>query len=127
MDISDNYLLDRWHKIVFDRDWANLQDFLAEDVIFYSPVLWKPWNGRTAAWLILTSVAEIFEDFQYHRELVDGNNWALEFSARIGDFSLKGIDLIQINAADQIANFEVFIRPMNGLQALREQMAKRLA
>lgn len=127
MDKPKKPLLARWHQIIEERDWEDLQNFLAEDVVFYSPVLWKPWHGRPAAWLILTAVAEILQDFQYHRELVEGGNWALEFSARVGDLSLKGIDLIHLNEDDQIANFEVFIRPANALQALSTEMAKRLA
>ncbi|MDX1417445.1 MAG: nuclear transport factor 2 family protein [Candidatus Promineifilaceae bacterium] len=127
MNSESKPLLERWHQIVFNRDWQDLQEFLAEDVAFHSPVLWKPWYGRTAAWLILTTVADIFEDFQYHRELIDGTNWALEFSARVGDLSLKGIDLIHLNNNDEIASCEVFIRPANALQALREEMARRLS
>ena len=126
-DLTRNPFLDRWHTIVFERDWADLQDFLAEDVVFSSPVLWKPWRGRQAAWLILTTVAEVLQDFRYERELLDGRNWALEFSARVGDLSIKGIDLIQLNERGQIAAFEVYIRPLNGLQALAAVMAKRLA
>jgi hypothetical protein len=51
----------------------------------------------------------------------------LEFSARVGDLSLKGIDLIRFNDKERIQEFEVFIRPANGLQALGEEMKKRLA
>lgn len=76
--------------------------------------------------MILSNVVEVFEDFAYHREWVDGNNWSLEFSARVGEFSLKGIDLIRLNDAGLIVEFEVFIRPANALQALGEAMAQRL-
>jgi hypothetical protein len=119
--------LERWHLIVFERDWEDLQDFLAEDVVFYSPFLWKPYYGRQAAWPILTTVAGVFQDFQYHRQLVDGDNWALEFSANISELSLKGIDLIHVDENRQIDRFEVFIRPANGLQALGAEMAQRLS
>ena len=126
MDDKMNADLQRWHQIIFERDWQDLQEFLAEDVVFYSPFLWKPYHGRQAAWLILTTVADVFQDFQYHRLLVDGNNWALEFSANVGDLSLKGIDLIQLDENGRIDSFEVFIRPANGLQALGAEMARRL-
>jgi hypothetical protein len=120
-------LLDRWHHIVFERDQQDLQAMLDENVVFYSPYLWKPYHGRQAAWLILSTVSEVFQDFAYHRELVNGKDWALEFSARVGDLSLKGIDLIRLNDDGLIVEFEVFIRPANGLQALGEAMARRLA
>ena len=118
--------LDRWHRIVSNRDRQDLRAMLAENVIFRSPYLWKPYHGRQAAWLILSTVAEVFQDFTYHRELVADNTWALEFSARVGDLSLKGIDLIQLDVDGRIVEFEVFIRPANGLQALGEAMARQL-
>lgn len=118
--------LAHWHNIVFNRDMADLQAMLAEDVVFRSPYVWRPYHGRQAAWLILSTVIDVFQEFTYHRELVDGNNWALEFSARVGDRSLKGIDLIRLNDEGQIVEFEVFIRPFNGLHALGAEMARRL-
>ena len=119
--------LDHWHHIVFNRDLAALQEFLAEDVVFRSPYVWRPYHGRQAAWLILSTVLDVFQEFTYHRELIDGDNWALEFSARVGERSLKGIDLIRFDGDGRIIEFEVFVRPFNGLQALGEEMARRLA
>lgn len=124
--LSGSSHLDRWHNIVFNRDLTDLQAMLAEDVVFRSPYVWRPYHGRPAAWLILSTVLDVFQEFTYQRELVDGHNWALEFSARVGDLSLKGIDLIRLNDAGLIVEFEVFIRPFNGLQALGEEMARRL-
>jgi hypothetical protein len=118
--------LDRWHGIVLKRDGEALRAMLAENVVFRSPYLWEPYHGRQAAWLILTTVSEVLQDFAYHRELIDGHNWALEFSARVGDLSLKGIDLIRLDDDGLIAEFEVFIRPSNSLRALGVEMARRL-
>jgi hypothetical protein len=124
---TTNHLLERWHHIVFERDLQALGELLAEDIIFHSPFLWKPHAGRMAAFVILSTVIEVFQDFRYHRQLTVGQDWALEFSARVGDLSLKGIDLIRFNDQAKIQEFEVFIRPANGLQALGEEMKKRLA
>jgi RimJ/RimL family protein N-acetyltransferase len=121
-----NPYLDRWRAIVFNRDLRDLQAILAEDVVFRSPYAWRPYEGRQAAWLLLSTVLEVFQEFAYHRELVDGDNWALEFSARVGGLSVKGIDLIQLDGYGRIVEFEVFIRPFNGLQALGAAMAERL-
>ena len=126
MTISSHPHLDRWHTIVLNRDSQDLQAMLAEDVVFRSPYLWQPYYGRQAAWLILTTVSEVFQDFAYHREIIDDNNWALEFSARVGDLSLKGIDLIRLGDDGLIVEFEVFIRPANSLRALGVAMARRL-
>jgi hypothetical protein len=118
--------LDQWHHVVFERDLHALQAMLAEDVVFRSPFVWRPYHGRQATWLILTNVIEVFDDFAYHREINADLNWALEFSARVDTLSVKGIDLIRLDSQGRIVEFEVFIRPFNGLQALGAAMARRL-
>lgn len=125
--MKESSQLEQWHHIVFERDLEALSAVLAEDVVFRSPFVWKPTHGRMPTFIILSTVIDVFQDFAYHRELVDGDNWALEFSARVSDLSLKGIDLIRWNEARQIVEFEVFVRPYNALQALGQQMQQRLA
>ena len=119
--------LDLWHEIVFEKRLDILGDALAEDVVFKSPFLWKPYHGRYPSFVILSTVSEVLRDFAYHRELVVENTWALEFSANVGELSVKGIDLIELNDAGLIQEFEVFIRPANGLQALGDEMRRRLS
>lgn len=116
-----------WHEIVASKDTSRLGDLLADDVLFYSPVFWKPKQGKMAAFIILNTVIEVFEEFTYHREWINDDNWALEFSARVGEKQIKGIDLIAFDAAGKIVRFEVLIRPLNGLQALGMEMGQRLA
>jgi len=79
--------------------------------------------------LVLNTVLQVFEDFRYHRELASaqGADVVLEFSARVGDRELKGIDMIRFDDEGKIVEFEVMIRPMSGLQALGDEMKRRLA
>ncbi|MDY0162674.1 nuclear transport factor 2 family protein [Desulfobotulus sp.] len=118
--------LAQWHDVVFQRNMEALESMLAEDVMFYSPALWKPKTTRMEALALLSTVIEVFSNFTYHRELIQGNNWALEFSADVGDKSVKGIDLIEFNEEGKIQRFEVFIRPLTGLMALAQVMGERL-
>lgn len=118
--------LERWHDFVANPSAEILEEIMAEEVKFHSPFVWKPKEGKQAAIVLLTTVAEVFQDFAYIRQLVAGNHLALEFEARIGDLSLRGIDLIELNAEGKIVDFEVMVRPANGLQALGMEMAKRL-
>lgn len=115
-----------WHKVVFNHNLDILDDLLADDITFHTPLYLKPRQGREAAKFILTSVTEIFENFTYHREMLVGDIWMLEFSANIGQFSLKGIDVIEWNAAGQIIDFEVYIRPINAVQALGAAMYEKI-
>ncbi|MCA9965734.1 MAG: nuclear transport factor 2 family protein [Anaerolineales bacterium] len=116
-----------WHDIVASKDTSRLGNLLADDILLYSPVFWQPKQGKMAAFIILSTVIEVFEDFTYHREWLMGDEWALEFSARIGDKQLKGVDLVTFDESGKIVRFEVLIRPLNGLQALGMEMGQRLA
>ena len=125
--MSTDTRLTEWHKAVFDKDLELLTRLLHPEVEFNSPFVWTPYQGRDKALGILSTVVDVFENFTYHREWVDGNEMALEFSANIGKVSLKGIDLIRWNDDGQITNFEVMVRPGNGLMTLAQTMQQRLA
>lgn len=119
--------LAKWHKFVSEQDSQALSEALADDVIFRSPVLWKPKSGKDTTILFLSSAARVLEDFAYHRQFLGDNAVVLEFSARVGSMGLKGVDIIQFNDAGQISDFEVMVRPATGLQALGAAMAQQLA
>ncbi|HPS59516.1 MAG TPA: nuclear transport factor 2 family protein [Spirochaetota bacterium] len=127
MDQKNKELLEKWHSVVFEKNMESLKELLSDKITFYSPVVFKPKNTRVEAMFVLSNVIEVFKDFKYHREFIDGKNWALEFSANVGDKSVKGIDLIEFDDNGQIVNFEVLIRPLSGLIALGEDMNKRFA
>jgi len=122
----DDFLA-RWHGMIESGDRRALSDMLAEDVEFRSPFAFTPYRGRRAVAGLLQTVIQVFRDFRYHRQFVAGDSAALEFSAFVGDLSLKGIDLIRLDASGRIVEFEVMIRPANALLALGEEMGKRLA
>jgi hypothetical protein len=119
--------LRRWHDCVARRDLAALADLLADDVRFHSPFLWRPKEGKAVTAAYLTAAVHVLEGLAYHRQATDGTSWMLEFSARIGEFSLKGIDIIRFGADGRIVDFEVLVRPFKGLQALAQAMQKQLA
>ena len=70
----------------------------------------------------------IFKDFSYYRQFAsaDGLSVVLEFSATVNDKQLKGIDMIRFDEQGLIVEFEVMVRPLNGLQELGAQMGARL-
>lgn len=119
----------RWHAMLQTRDMSILNELLAEDVVFHSPVAYQPYPDKQVVFFILSNVIQIFENFTYHREFYteDGMNVVLEFSANVGEKKLKGIDMIQLNEQGQIIDFEVMLRPKSGLEALAAQMGQRMA
>lgn len=120
--------LDTWHHMVASRDLSNLLSIVHPDAVFRSPMANTAYTSAPALMLALSTVIQVFEDFTYHRQLAtdDGLNIVLEFSARVGDKQLKGIDLVRVNEQGQITEFEVMVRPLSGLQALGTEMGARL-
>lgn len=125
---STTQALQTWHRMVAEREMALLDELLAEDVVFFSPVAFNPYPGKAVVSFILQNVIQVFENFTYHREFIseDGHNVVLEFSANVAEANLKGIDMIRFNDQGQIVEFEVMIRPKRGLEALAAQMGERI-
>ncbi len=121
--------LKKWHGMVAAADLGALPSILHADAVFRSPMAFKPYQSAQAVALILNTVLKIFQNFTYHREFAsdDGLSVVLEFSAGVGDRQVKGIDMIRFDGEGKIVDFEVMIRPFNGLQLLGEEMGKRLA
>ncbi|MNP16183.1 SnoaL-like domain protein [compost metagenome] len=120
--------LSLWHAMIRTGDLKGLPRLLDPQAVFRSPMAHTPYPGAPVVSMILNTVFEVFEDFTYHRDLAsaDGLNVILEFSARVGEKQLKGIDMIRFNEQGKIVDFEVMVRPLSGLQALGEEMGRRL-
>ncbi|MBL8338383.1 MAG: FAD-dependent oxidoreductase, partial [Rhodoferax sp.] len=121
--------LARWHAMVAAADLGGLGEILHRKAVFRSPMAHTPYPSAQAVQLILGQVVQVFENFTYHRQMAsaDGLSVTLEFSASVQGKELKGVDLIQFDAQGLIVDFEVMVRPMSGLQALGEEMGRRLA
>ena len=65
------------------KDMDAVEAMLAEDVVFTSPVAFKPYPGRAITAAILRAVVKVFEDFTYVREIHDGVHHAYEFTAKV--------------------------------------------
>ena len=116
-----------WHEFIIASNAAMLDELLADDVKFHSPFVWKSKHGKAMTKAILLTVTEIFLDFRYVREILNDFHWALEFEAKVGEFNLRGVDLIELNSEGKIVDFEVMIRPANALQTLGAEMGRQLA
>ncbi|MGV0794942.1 nuclear transport factor 2 family protein [Mycolicibacterium sp. XJ1819] len=108
---------------------ADLDAVLAmcrQDVVFRSPVVFTPYEGRDALRPILAAVMEVFEDFRYVRELDGEHDHALVFQARVGDKELEGCDFLHLDEDGLISELTVMVRPMSALMAVAEAMRARL-
>jgi hypothetical protein len=120
--------LQRWHEFVRRGDMRELHTIVHPEAIFRSPMAFAPYRPAAALILVIGTVMTVFEDFQYHREFASGDalSVVLEFSARIAEKSLKGVDIIRFDADGRIVEFEVMVRPFSALQLLGAEMAARI-
>ncbi|GAA2634736.1 nuclear transport factor 2 family protein [Streptomyces vastus] len=116
-----------FRKAVEDGDHEAVVALLAEDVVFTSPVVFKPYAGKAITAAILGAVMRVFEDLRYVREIEnpDGRDLVLVFEARVGDRQIQGCDLLHFDEDGRIDDLTVMVRPLSGAQALQQAMAAR--
>ena len=95
-------------------------------MVFHSPAVHAPYEGRLATATVLRAVAKVFEDFRYVDVLDEGDRAVLVFEARVGDRELQGIDLLRFDDDGLIVEFTVMVRPLSGLTAVVEGMRAAL-
>ena len=125
MTNTDTFLK-KWHQAVQTGDMALLNSIIADDATLLSPAFWQPRQGKEKVVMVLKAVAETFQELTYTKEWIDGNELILEFTTRVDDKTLKGIDRITLNDNGLLTEIEVLIRPMNGLMALAAALDDKL-
>ena len=119
-------LSDAFRAAAESKDFSTFEEIFAEDVVFRSPAVFKPYEGRDAIGMILATVSQVFENFRYTDVAETGDVAALAFSATVGDRELDGIDLLRFDGEGKVRAMAVYIRPMSGLHALAEAMQRAL-
>jgi hypothetical protein len=117
---------DRFRAAAEGKDFSVIDDLFTQDVVFRSPVVFKPYEGRQAVAMLLGAVVQVFEDFRYTDQLETGDSAALFFSARVGERELDGIDFLHFASDGRVDRMAVYVRPMSGVNALAEAMQKKL-
>lgn len=111
------------------KDFDAVPPLLAEDAIFRSPVVFKPFEGKDYVTAVLLAALRTLEDFRYVADMSseDGRDSALVFKARVGDSEIHGCDFIHVNEDGLIDEFAVMIRPLSAVQAVGEAMMVAIA
>jgi hypothetical protein len=106
-------------------DFEAIPALLADEVVFRSPVAFKPYQGRDMVAAILRGVSRVFEDFRYVREIgaPDGADHVLEFRTRVGETEVHGVDILHTDADGRIDELIVMVRPLSAANALAAAMA----
>jgi hypothetical protein len=116
-----------WHAVVASRDPALLADLLADDVVFRSPAVFTPQEGKAVTTQYLSSaIAVLGPSLRYVGQWHDQASAVLEFEAELDGVYVQGVDMLRWNDDGRLVSFTVLVRPLRGLQKLMELMAQQL-
>ena len=119
-------VIERWRDMMAGFSHDGLFELLAEDCIFWSPVVHTPQRGRDITYLYLSAASQVFsDDFCYVSEMVNDSRAVLEFTCAIDDIQINGVDIIQVRGR-QICEFKVMVRPLKAVNKVHERMMRML-
>ncbi len=126
--IEAKELIHKWHEVIKNSELELLDEIIADDATFSSPVVFKPMLGKEITMMYLSAAGQSFnmEKFQYTKEVHDGMNSVLEFETYIDEISVNGVDIIEWNKDGKIINFKVMIRPFKAVQKVQQKMVEAL-
>ena len=108
-------------------EFDGVDQLLAPDIVFHSPVTFHPFLGRETVAALLLLVGQTFEDFRYTDQLESEGAHALIFRASVAGKELEGIDLLRLGEDGLIADFTVMIRPLSALVPFAQVMGEKAA
>lgn len=126
--MNDGALAD-WHRLVEEKSPAGLDELLADDAIFHSPIVHAPQVGKAITMQYLGAAFHVlFNDtFHYVREVAGPQDAVLEFEVEIDDVIVNGVDMIRWNDDGKITEFKVMLRPLKAINLIRQKMGEMLA
>jgi len=128
-----NTVIETWHQIVAGEPPEALDDLLADDVVFYSPIVYTPQRGKALTTMYLRAAAQtlpgdpVHGAFHYTKQVLAGDVAMLEFETTIVGKYVNGVDIIRCDNAGHIVEFRVMIRPLQAINAVHDQMRAMLA
>jgi hypothetical protein len=122
----------RWHRYLGGELPGGLDELLADDVVFYSPVVYTPQRGKLLTTQYLEAASQALAGgaggaFTYTKQVLSGDTAVLEFETSVDGKYVNGVDIIRIDDAGRIVEFRVMMRPLQAIQVVHEQMGRRLA
>ena len=131
--------IEKWHRCIAGEFPGGLDELLADDVVFYSPVVFTPQKGKDVTKLYLHAAGSTFglaaskgggtkgkSTFRYTKEVLSGRHAVLEFEVEVGGKYVNGVDVITCNAEGRITEFRVMVRPLQAVNMMHQQMVAML-
>lgn len=136
-------VIERWHQHLRGELAGGLDELLHPDVVFYSPIVYTPQEGREITKLYLTAAGQTLPGdsdsesagdgsaassggFRYTKHVLDGDTAVLEFETTVAGKYVNGVDIIRCDAGGKIVEFRVMIRPLQAVNLVHEQMKAAL-
>lgn len=122
--------LQRWFDYMMDgHSKSLLLDILHEDVVFRSPVVHTPQEGKPITFAYLSAAGNTLGNgtFKYTRVFDCGDRAVLEFETVMEGIFVNGVDMIEWHENGQIIDFKVMVRPLKAMQTVHAAMGKLLA
>jgi hypothetical protein len=110
------------------KDFAALEQTLAQDVHFRSPVVFAPYEGRDAVGALLRVVGEVLGPaLAYQWQVREADREVLCFRTEVDGREVEGVDLLRYGDDGLIAELVVMMRPLSALHAVRDAIGAKLA
>ena len=144
----------RWKRHLKGDDPHALDELLADDVVFYSPIVYTPQEGKEITKMYLLAAGQTLPGdpasgadgpagagsdpdtsaakaggsgaFRYTKEVLAGDTAVLEFETTVQGKYVNGVDIIRCNDEGRIVEFRVMLRPLQAINLVHEQMRAML-
>ena len=133
--------VEKWYEVMKFNDMDKLDELLAEDVVFYSPVVYTPQKGKDITKMYLMAAGGVFGEetkdevtdsnnsqskFKYIKEIIGEKSALLEFETEMNGIYVNGVDVISWNEEEKITEFKVIVRPLQAVNMLHQKMQAML-
>ena len=133
--------VEKWNEVMKANDMDKLEELLAEDVVFYSPVVYTPQKGKDITKMYLMAAGGVFGEgtkdevidsnnsqskFKYIKEIIGEKSALLEFETEMNGIYVNGVDVISWNEEEKITEFKVIVRPLQAVNMLHQKMQAML-
>jgi hypothetical protein len=114
---------------------VTLDDLLADDVVFYSPIVYTPQRGKSTTKLYLQAALQTLPGdatagddnrFRYTKQVIGVDTAVLEFETTVDGKYVNGVDIIRCDASGRIVEFRVMLRPLQAVNIVHERMRAML-
>lgn len=126
----------KWHEHLRGRLPGGLDELLADDVVFHSPIVFTPQEGKAITKIYLEAAFGSLGGepsgaaggsggggFRYTKHVLAGDTAVLEFETSVDGKYVNGVDIIRCDDTGRIVEFRVMIRPLQAVNAVHRQMA----